>query len=253
MKNSVIFLIILSALSLVVQGQESSKLNIRTIDVLPYGISGRESNRGMYHEIANAISQEAGYRVTNVISPYVRIIFELKSGAADLSILFKYKELESHVVYLAPLPSLKTVVIGLAGARIESISQLKNKRLGYLRGGRFSDAIDNDPDIKTFETAHFRQAVKMLINGRVDAIIGPMDPIYSAAIDLGRDGSLFGQPLVVAERTPWVQLSKKSADKFSVERLRSAFNRLNEAGEITKIRNRYISGAATELEPTSKP
>ena len=228
------------------------ELNVRTIEILPYGIKSG-GDRGIYYDIANRISKDAGYHSTNQISPYARIIFELKSGAADLSILFKYKQLEDHVIYIAPLPTLKTVVIGLQGTRIESIEQLKFKTLGYLRGAKFSDLVDNDPDIKTFETAHFRQAVKMLINGRVDAIIGPMDPIYSAAIDLGRDGSLFGQPLVVAERTPWVQLSKKSADKFSVERLRSAFNRLNEAGEITKIRNRYISGAATELEPTPKP
>jgi len=243
--------VLLGSIDVSATDDDQSLLNVRTIGILPYGIKGKGADRGIYYDIANSIGKEAGYRLTNQISPYARIIFELKSGAADLSILFKYKQLEDHVIYIAPLPTLKTVVIGLQGTNIESVKQLKFKTLGYLRGAKFSDVVDNDPDIKTFETAHFRQAIKMLINGRVDAIIGPIDPIHSAAINLGQDRSIFGQPLVVAERTPWVQISKKSVDKFSVEKLRSAFNSLSETGEITKIRNRYISGAVDlERGPT---
>ncbi len=196
----------------------------------------------MYYDIANRIGEEAGYRLTNQISPYARIIFELKSGAADLSILFKYKELEDYVIYIAPLPTLKTVVIGGKATDIKSVGQLKFKRLGYLRGAKFSDLVDSDPDIRTFETAHFRQAVKMLINGRLYAIIGPMEPILSAATELGKDETIFGQPLVVAERTPWIQVSKKSIHKLSITELWSAFNRLSESGRIATIRQQYIGG-----------
>ena len=230
-------------------------LEIRTIAILPYGIqadeaSGIRSPGGIYYDIANLLAEEAGYQANNYIVPYARIIFELKSGQTDMSILFKYPELAEHVIYIAPLPPLQTVVIGLKGSRFEDIEVLKGKRLAYLRGAQFSDAIDQNKDIITVETLNFVLALKMMLFNRVDAIIGPMDPILSAAIKLGKDIELFGEPLVVSERTPWVQVSKQSADKVSVEHLRSTFAELEAAGAISQIRNQYIKPAAL---PSTSP
>jgi polar amino acid transport system substrate-binding protein len=37
-----------------------------------------------------------------------------------------------------------------------------------------------------------------------------MDAMLSAAISLGDNIDIFGQPFVVSKRTPWVQMSKKA-------------------------------------------
>jgi len=219
---------------------KSDTLEIRTIDILPYGIKSTGKTRGIYYDLANQLAAEAGYPARNYVAPYARIIFELKSGQTDMSILFKYPELQDHVIYIAPLAPLKTVVIALKGTDIDSISSLQGKTLGYLRGAKFSDAIDQDKRIKKLETLDFLQAVKMLMFKRVDAIIGPMDPIISAAMELGEDQHLFGQPLTVAERTPWVQVSKKSLDRISAERLTEAFGTLDDRDIIRQIRQRYL-------------
>jgi len=216
-------------------------IEIRTIDILPYGVKNAEKTEGIYYDLANQLAAEAGYPARNFVVPYARIIFELKSGQTDMSILFKYPELEDHVIYIAPLTPLKTVVISLKGTDIESIASLRGKTLGYLRGAKFSDAIDHDERIKKLETGDFLQAVKMLMYKRVDAIIGPMDPIISAAIELGKDRRLFGNPLTVAERTPWVQISKKSLERISVERLTAAFNSLDKRGTVEQIRHHYLA------------
>jgi len=225
------------------QGQASDNIEIRTIGIPPYGIQNKNTNimSGFYFEVANLIAREAGYKANNYIYPYKRIINELKSGQTDMSILFKYKELEEYVVYLAPLATLKTVVIGLKGTEFDAISSLKGKTIAYLRGAKFSDAIDNDPEIIKEVTTDFLQGIKMLKFGRVDAIIGPFDPILSAANKITEGEYIFGAPLVVAERTPWIQVSNKSADKLSIDKLRTIFLDFKERGIIGKIRNKYIA------------
>ena len=105
------------------QVQASDDIEIRTIGIPPYGIQDKSEMSGFYFDVANLIAKEAGYAANNYIYPYIRIINELKTGQTDMSILFKYKELEEYVVYLAPLATLKTVVIGLTGTEFETIGR----------------------------------------------------------------------------------------------------------------------------------
>lgn len=217
-------------------GQQIPKIEIRTIGIPPYGIESDEGAGGIYYDMANLLAKEAGYQVNNNIYPYARIVNELKSGQTDMTIMFKYRELEEHVIYVAPLPSLRTVVIGPAGSSFNSIESLKGKRIAYLRGAKFSDIIDKDPTITKQITNDFTQGIKMLMFGRVDAIIGPLDPILRAA-----KGKTLGKPLVVDERTPWVQISKKSAPRLSADKLNSVFLDIVNRGALEKIRRKYGS------------
>lgn len=223
----------------------SPVIEIRTIEILPYGIktntdSSEFLSSGIYYDIANLLAEESGYQPHNEIYPYARIMLELKSGQTDMTIMFKYKELDEFVTYVAPLPSLKNVVIGLKGTSFTSLDSLKGKKLAYLRGAKFSDDIDNDPDIIRFNTFDFVQAVKMLIAGHVDAVIGPMDPIISAALQLNRDENLFGEPFLVSQRTPWVQISNKSLGKISALKLKAHFEQIIKRGELIKLRKKYL-------------
>ncbi|WP_415906600.1 substrate-binding periplasmic protein [Neptuniibacter sp. QD72_48] len=213
---------------------------IRTIGFPPYGIEGPSSTGGIYFEMANKLIEQAGYHPENSVAPYSRIIRELKSGKADMTIMFKYEELKDHVIYVAPLPALPTVVIGLKGTAFESVESLKGKELAYLRGAKFSEQIDNDPEIRKYSTVDFVQGVKMLKRGRVDGIIGPIDPILSAAKQLNDDFSLFGKPLVVKENTPWVQISKKSKAKLSIDKLNEAYKKLQSQNTLEALRDKYL-------------
>jgi len=214
-------------------------IEIRTIGIPPYGIQNNTHPSGVYFDTANLIAKEAGYQANNYIYPYARIINELKTGETDLTIMFKYKELEGDVIYIAPLKTLKTVVVGLKGNDFNSLSSLKGKTLAYLRGAKFSDAIDNDPDIQMQVTNDFVGGIKMLMFHRVDAIIGPLDPIQNAAREANEGRDILGQPLIVSERTPWVQISKKSTNRISAEKLKAAFSNIEDQGRLATIRDRY--------------
>jgi len=217
-------------------------IEIRTIAIAPYGFENSAKPSGIYFDLANQLSDESGFKAINLIYPYARIIKELKSGETDLTIMFKYKELSQDVIYIAPLPTLQNVVIGLASTRIDAIDDLKGKVLGYLRGAKFSDVIDNDPDIHKYEVRDYFQALGMLKSGRVYAIIGPIDPILSATSKLGDSISILGKPFVVSERTPWVQMSKKSKHIARVETLKKHITKILARGDLELLRKKYITG-----------
>ena len=238
-----VVIIAMLSMAVSVHSEDSKRIEIRTIDIRPYGIKTEPESKpsGIYYDFANLLASEAGYQINNYIAPYARIILELQSGQTDLSILFKYKKLEDHVIYIAPLPSLKNVVIGLRNTHFKSMEDLKGLTLAYLRGAKFSDAVDNDPAIGSIETLDFNQGIKLLAIGRADGIIGPIEPILNAAVKLGKNRSFFGDPFVVSERTPWVQMSKKSATRINAEELRAHFKAIKVRGDLDKIRQKYTS------------
>ncbi|KGJ91668.1 substrate-binding periplasmic protein [Colwellia psychrerythraea] len=214
-------------------------LQMRTIAVAPYGINTNGELSGIYYDLANKLLVKADIESEHHIFPYGRIMHELKLGKTDLTIMFKYKELADYVDYIYPLPTLKNVVIGRKDTNFSSVKQLEKLSIAYLRGAKFSDDIDNNPEIIKQTVSDFYQGLLMLKKGRVDAIIGPMAPIISAAknLDLSRD--FFGKPLIVSERTPWLQLSKKSHHKVSAKQLKNIFSQMMAQGELNNIQQKY--------------
>jgi polar amino acid transport system substrate-binding protein len=241
MKNfTLLFFIILLYLSHCrVYAHPSKLLQVRTIAIAPYGVESKGKLSGIYYDLANALLAQAKLESEHHIFPYGRIMHELKIGKTDLTIMFKYKELADYVDYIYPLPTLKNVVIGRKGTDYSSVKQLEKLSIAYLRGAKFSDDIDNNPEIVKQTVSDFHQGLLMLEKGRVDAIIGPMAPILSAAKKIHLNKEFFGKPLIVSERTPWLQLSKKSHNKVSAQKLKIIFSQMMAQGELTKIQKKY--------------
>ena len=238
-KVGLLFLFLLG-ISGSVRSLDPLKVEIRTIGFPPYGILKDGVASGIYYDLANRLATTAGFEVSNTITPYTRIRRGLKSGRADLAIMFKYPELNEYVVYIAPLPTLKTVVVGLKGSSLDSIQSLEDKRIAYLRGGKFSELIDSNPKIQKYLTNDFLQGVRMLIGGRVDAIIGPMDPIMAAVAKSSSNKDLLGVPLVVAERTPWIQISRKGALVGHAKLLKQQFELMQARGDLELLQRQYL-------------
>jgi polar amino acid transport system substrate-binding protein len=218
---------------------QSRPIQMRTINVAPYGINTKNKSEGIYYELAELLSLKSEMKTDHYIYPYSRIIHEMKYGLSDVTIMFKYDELNEYVDYLIPLPSIKNVIVGLNGNHFSSIKELKGKTIAYLRGAKFSAEIDHDKDIHKYLTSNLVNGIKMLVVGRVDAIIGPYQAILYAAKIAGKRKNLLGSPLVVSERTPWLQISKKSKFRGKSEKLSLTFNSLLENGHFLEILKKY--------------
>ncbi|NQZ24577.1 MAG: hypothetical protein HRT53_21345 [Colwellia sp.] len=60
----------------------------------------------------------------------------------------------------------------------------------------------------------------MFKTGQVFAIIGPIDPILSATSKFDDNTNILGKTFVVSERTPLVQMSKKSKHIAMIDTLK---------------------------------
>jgi len=220
-------------------GNHHPVLQVRTIAISPYGIELTNQKSGIYYDLINLLLKKANFESEHYIYPYARIIHELEIGKTDLTIMFKYKELEPFVEYIYPLPTLKNIVIGRKGQNFTSIESLHGMSIGYLRGAKFSDEIDNNSSIDKQTITDINQGVTMLSLHRVDAIIGPAAPIFSAAKELKLADDFFGEPLIVSERTPWLQMSKKSQHMATSQQLKTIFSQMMSQGELEKIQENY--------------
>jgi polar amino acid transport system substrate-binding protein len=214
-------------------------MQLRTIGVAPYGVESNDAYKGIYYEITELMLASSEFKADHYIYPYVRIMHELKSGVTDMTIMFKYDELKEHVDYLVPLAPIQNVVVGLQNLEINSLVGLEGKTLGYLRGAKLSDEIDNNDKIEKYLIPDFKRGVEMLAFGRVDAIIGPYEALVFAAKMTGQKSDFFGVPIVVSERTPWLQISKKSAFRKDAKKITGIFERLVAEGSLAQIRNKY--------------
>jgi len=216
-------------------------LQVRTIDVSPYGITEDGKDNGIYYELSNMLFENTNLEFENVIFPYARIKHELKSGQADATIMFKYPELAPYVKYITPLPALRNVVIGRKGTSFSSVDDLDGKVIAYLRGAKFSEQIDNAENISKQYVNDFKQGVDMMRLNRVDAIIGPLSAILYSAKSIGVSQAFFGKPLTVSSKTPWLQVSKKSIKKMDLSRIEIELKKLIKKGCFTRLNEKYLN------------
>lgn len=218
---------------------EEEKIEVRTIGISPYGIDNNGQLSGAYYDLANQLFGSK-VNINHAIYPYARIIHELQTGQTDLTIMFKYDELENYVTYIAPLPPLQNVIVALSGEHFKSITELEGESIAYLRGANFSKAIENNDAITLYRTKNFTKSIEMLKAERVAAVIGPFEALVMAAKNLGDSVEMFGTPLVVSERTPWLQISNKSKNKFDVTKLREQFINSLENNKLEALKNKYL-------------
>jgi len=237
-----IALILLFACSACAAHATQDTIEIRTLGFPPYGINNQGELSGIYYDLANLIVANAGYSPNNQIIPYARIVKSIKFGGADLTIMYRNPTLDGYVDYLGALPSKSTVVIGLQDNPFGKIAELSGKKIAYIRGAKFTDQIENDKSIEKHLISSYAQGMRMLIAGRIDALMGPLHPIKTAVSEfneINHKKIQLGEPLVVETRSPWVQISKKRASYIDIEKLKQSFMELQRKNTFQTLKAKY--------------
>ncbi|XQW85295.1 substrate-binding periplasmic protein [Thalassotalea piscium] len=217
-------------------------VQIGTIGFVPYGINDQGRLSGLYYDLANMIVANAGYTSNNMIRPYARIVKELKLGTLDLTIMFRNSDLDEFVDYIAPLQPQKVVAMSLKGNRFNHIKELSGKTIIYIRGAKFTELFEQVDTVNKYQVIDYLHGIKMLIAGRADVIIGSLHPIKRAANALEQKDNIiiyFDEPLLLALRTPWVQVSKKSHSYIAGEKLKKSFLQLQTNNSLDALRVKY--------------
>lgn len=222
-------------------GMAGASLKLATIDGPPWGFVGTDGKpTGMMYEISNRIAQEAGFTWTNQLVPYARIGPEIASGKADFVLRFSSEEMVSAAIPAAVVVTMPVIAVGGKGVRFRTVEDLRGKLVGVVRKSRYTEAFDNDSQIRKYEADNYLQVVRMLKMKRLDAGVGASAGLYYSAHMAGLKSEELGVPLVIGSNDFILHFSKATANQETIDALNQAVKRLNQRGEIRKIINSYI-------------
>jgi polar amino acid transport system substrate-binding protein len=217
------------------------ELSIGTIAVSPFGFldsAGKPS--GIMYEISNRIAEEAGLTFKNNITPYARTVLDLEYGNADVIIRYNNADLPKVAHQVISVLALPSFIIGKNSSSFLRLTDLHGKNVGVIRGGNFDADFTADTAIKKYAVNDYEQALKMMMAGRLDAVIGSNIGLYYTAQKLGITTSALSPPLVLSTQYFVLHVSKKTANEQLLKDLKGAVERLQKRDAFTPIINKYL-------------
>jgi polar amino acid transport system substrate-binding protein len=195
---------------------------------------------GVHWDYLTEIHKLSNVCLNKILLPYPRIWQSIKQGEHDGGIIFKSESRSIFIEYVAPIRTVKTVVIALKGIKIENYADLRNITIGKTRGTHLSKQFDQDTDLNIIELSNYQQAAKMIKHGRIDAIAGSA---LVLSYQLKANNVLIyvdlENKLVLGEKEQWLQFSKKSKHLNKIPLLKNAIERLRSNGKFDLIMDKY--------------
>jgi ABC-type amino acid transport substrate-binding protein len=216
-------------------------IKIETINVAPFGFLGADGKpTGIWFEIGNLVTQEAGLPSENVLTPYARTVQDLTDGTADIVIRFSNEQLEKSAIPVGHIVPLPTVVVSLKGSSFKGTADLRGKTIGILRGGLYGADFSGDELIKKFEASDYNQEISMLSAQRLDGAAGTAIGLYYEANKHGLSKEQMGEQLVLGTQDIILLFSKKNADDKTVAALKAAIDKLQKEDAFAKVISKYM-------------
>lgn len=221
-------------------------LDLRAATLLApmFGMEQQGQASGIFVDALNELARESGIRISNVMVPKVRGQLMLETGGADLMIGFDSAALLAHARHVAVVASFDVGVVARAGIRLQSLNDLHGLTVGQLRGADYSRDFVQDGAILKYETNTMAQILRMLAIGRVDAAIGVRESLYYGMRSEGIAPQRVGDFLALESKQAWLHYASGTYDAALAGRLAAAMQRLQAAGTIAAIIQRYAGEVA---------
>lgn len=178
--------------------------------------------------------------------PWKRALKYAQDGeACAVFSLFRTQDREQFLYYPSePINSVKTVVIAdkKKGFKISSIDDLKGKSLGVLAGYKYGPEFDDRTDLDKTVVNNKEQLLRLLANGKVDAILNSEAVFYFNCKQYGFDANLFETVHIIRENLIYVGFSKTALPEKGqtlAEKFDQFMKGLRESGELERIYQEY--------------
>ncbi|MCJ2165659.1 MULTISPECIES: transporter substrate-binding domain-containing protein [unclassified Pseudodesulfovibrio] len=232
------YLFFLLSLCLFPLSVSAESLHIATIDLPPYGFLDGKEATGLCYELGNAIAREAGLEPENQLLPLARGMKNIANGSADMIIMLPNKEISVSADNLGPILPSEIVVFGLAQTPLRTVKDLRGKVVAFVRGSRYFTCNFSEIGAILYPLHGYEQGLKMLLNKRVDAVMGPKLGLYYTAQKTGLPRRAFGRPLTLCAAQGSVFLSKK-VDSAVAARISAAVEHLVKTGRVQQLIDKY--------------
>mgnify|MGYP001288470876 CR=1 FL=1 len=252
MRKLIIFWIMMSVSTACYGGEEQPNPVFSIFDTFPYyWLEDDPENprrKGLYTELVNLIAHEAGQDFTLRTHPFARVLYSLKTGNTDFSMIALIDNKGRGVNVVAPLVCSSMILIPRKGSGIRTLKDIKGKRIAFTGRSVFEKSGYTKQDIIPVRLSQPRLYFSMMVTGRLDAFVMNEVMYYAylqhlaQASDFPEDFlSYVGDPVRVTGYQLGLVVSQKSAYAHLVPRLTESVRRLHERGAIQETFRRYGS------------
>jgi len=238
MTKHLIQLILVCTVVLAAFSAQAEALRIVTVALPPYGYTENGNDTGLTYELCNLIAQEAGFEPRNRIVPLARAMEEIATGKADMVLMLPNQKINANARNLGLLLPMETIIIGRADSLYRSLKDVRGKRMATVRDAEYDDRITKQNGIILYPTKDYSQSLKMLLAGRVEAVIGPKLGLHFTAKANNFPKQAFGEPLVLSVAEGSVFISNKTSGDIA-KRISAAVNQIKKNGSARKLMGKY--------------
>jgi ABC-type amino acid transport substrate-binding protein len=202
------------------------------------------SFRGIMSEVIFELGRLSGLPVSVELMPFARLLVLIESGRAALTVAIRTPLLEKVAMPLARLGTEDIVIATLKGLPVQSMQDLRGKQVAQLRYIDYLADSDPDPSTTKYEINSYEQGVKMLLEGRFDAVIGLRTSLTYA---LGQNPAAAGRiaPIyTVRSKELCVWLSRAFRDREAMQRLQAGAKQLVDQRVIERVRRDFMKAGA---------
>ena len=232
----------LAALVLSVGSAFAEPIRFATVDYVPYALHDDLHGRlGLFTDFSTAIAERAGISISEDVLPMARAIKNLERGLTDCAIMARTPWSEEKFQPVAKVfERFDAAIFTRAGLTITRVEDLHGKRLAIPRGSFLDSPISSDPNIERVETNDYKQSVRLLKAGRVDAIAGSELSIfyYFSVEEMMRED--IGSILSIVHASLWLHCAKGDVSDDVLMQLRQATDALRSEGVFDRLVKRYI-------------
>lgn len=203
--------------------------------------------KGVVPDYIGLISIELGIDIRCVPYKWEDALDAVKTGKSDMIDVFVNADRSKYMVFTKPLYTLRTIMV-TKRSRNYTLNDIDSLKVATQRGDFANGYLkENYPNAKLVYVHDVGKALDLLIDGKVDAVIGdePVTQYYAAELGI-RDQirtintALYEEPVVIG-------VSKDKADL--VKPLNYAIDKINRSGQPEKIQQLWF-GISTPLLKT---
>lgn len=202
--------------------------------------------KGVVVDYVNSLSLELGVKIELHPLLWEKALEKLSKGETDLCDMFKSEERSKYYLFTKPIYNLRGVLaVRASDSRIKSVSDLNGKILATQKGDYLNEYMKiNYPKVKLYYVADVQEAIKLLSEGKVDAVGGD-EPVVLYQIDknnLKNIIKIIDPPLYENEVVFAVPKSKPEL----ITILNKGIDSLNKKGHLEKIQQKWF-GISTPI------
>ncbi|NYE60671.1 ABC-type amino acid transport substrate-binding protein [Duganella sp. 1224] len=231
---------LLAGLPVLPSAAHDAPLTLVVIDQMPWaGHDAAGRLRGVAIDLARQLSSLTGRPIVPRAVPYARAVAMLTSGGADLMMAIDASTRHDLPPPLASLGTEDIILLGRPGAGYARLDDLCGRKVGLLRSASFSSALRVLSCLQRYEINSYEQGLRMLRQGRLDAIAGVRATTDFAIRHLALRQDDFGPLLVAGQADIVLYLAPHAATPTLAASLRQACAQLLREKQIPALLAQY--------------